>query len=306
MCTSRADNLRGEVSREVNRTTDSSQGWEADGLQRGVVGNLVSASNGLEVGNRDVLERRVGDEGQASKSSSGVSNRGQVWSGKAVEVVLVEDQRSVHGGQRWDANGRNIAESGIVGPHEVRELDLQILTVGCDVEDVRDAANLGAELGETAVVVDVQGANGLQVDTIEGGQEGVLDGYAGGVRDELREGQFTQGGESVPEDGGGRGQVGEGQGGEGGQVEQVEAAPDGLDTAAAEGDQVSSAVADQVTVDLGGAADINGATSFWADHDAACDGFALSVCLGIGLAADGTGGLGADGCYGGRLGCKTG
>ena len=88
-CAKACSNLRAEVSREINGSTDERQRWEGNGIKSGVVGNLVSASDGLKTRHRNVGQTGVGHKSQTSLESTGVTDSGQVWRADGCEVVLV-------------------------------------------------------------------------------------------------------------------------------------------------------------------------------------------------------------------------
>lgn len=137
------------------------------------------------VGTGDGGQKREGDVGKIgvgnkSNSTSGSSirlgsNSGQVGGRDALKVVSVESEGAVDNSQRWDADGRSISESGVGSPDQVREANLERLSVGINLEQLGDVGNLGIEFLQTVVVVDVKSGDGLQVDTIEGAQESVGD-----------------------------------------------------------------------------------------------------------------------------------
>lgn len=169
--------LRGEVSREINGTSNSGESWEFQCRQSRVVGNLVGTCDGGEEREGDVGKIGVGNKCNSTSSSSirlG-SDSGQVGCRDALEVVSVESEGTIDNSQRWDADGRSISESSVGSPDQVREADLERLTVGINLEQLGDVGNLSVEFLQTVVVVDVKSGDGLQVDTIEGAQESVGD-----------------------------------------------------------------------------------------------------------------------------------
>lgn len=121
-----------------------------------VVGNLNTSSNGSKTWDSNVGQLRVGDKCQTSATGCWVTNSGQIWCGKAGEEIVVEDQRSVNLGQGWNADFGDISESHIVGPDKVREADLQVSSIGCNVYTLSDVTNLGAEGSQAVVVVDIK------------------------------------------------------------------------------------------------------------------------------------------------------
>ncbi len=173
--------IRSEVSREINGASNRSQAWEADGIQSSVVGNLVGTSNSLEERERDVGELAVGNKCQTSDTGGEVTNRGQVWRGDAVHVISVKSERSVDSCQRWDLDARNVTESHVGSPDQVGESNSQQVAIGVNVERIGDVGDLGVELSQVVVVINLESANCVQVDTAESAQEGVANGDAVGL-----------------------------------------------------------------------------------------------------------------------------
>lgn len=202
------------------------QFWEVDSIKSGVVGNLESTSNSLEHRDGDVGEGWVSNESQSTLSVGSVTDGCQVWCVEAGEVVLVETEGSVNNGQRWNADTGNVTEGHVGGPDQVREANIQALSVGIDVEKSGDITNLSAEGLEAVVVVDVQGVNGVQVDTIEGAQESVGDGNTLGSLNGIGESERWESWKSSPVDGSNLGEVGELKGGQESQVAQSESVID--------------------------------------------------------------------------------
>lgn len=80
------------------------------------------------------------------------------------------------------------------------------MAIGLNVKQLSNIVDLGAEVGETQVVVDVQSCDSHQVDTIQGAQEGVGDEHAFCLLDELGEGERVKGLQGRPFDGSDLGQ----------------------------------------------------------------------------------------------------
>jgi len=183
---------------------------------------LVGTSDGLKTRHRNVGQAGVGDKSQTSLESTGVANSCQVWRVDGCEVILVETEGAIHSGQRRNAERRDVSEGHVGSPDEVGEGNIQELPIGINVERGGDVRNLGAECLQSVVVVDVQGADSLQVDTIESAQESVGDQDIGGFGNNSREGKRRQSRQGRPRDVVGCLEVGHGEGGQECQVEQIE------------------------------------------------------------------------------------
>lgn len=289
--------LRREVSGKVNGAIDGLKSGEADGVKLGVVGNLDGTCNGFEEREGDVRKGRVSNQCQATADGSAlgdVTDGGQVGSLDALGVGSVESKGAVDGGQRREADGRDVSESGIGGPDQVREADIQVLSVGRDIDELGDVRNLGAEGLETVVVVDVQGANGLQVDAIKGAQERVGDEHRVGLGEGRREGELRESRKRGPLDSLDRGQIGHGEGGQKGQVVESECTTNRADGGAAQAGQLARVLADDVTLDLLRAIDVDNTRDLVAEDDAARNGGAAGELRSIGSGVEGNGRLRAD------------
>lgn len=205
--------VRRKVTSEINGTSNLGNIWERDVVKLGVVGDLESTGNRAQLGERDVVEQSVSNQCERSSVCFGCAAEGsQVGRGKALDIVAVESKRSVDSLQGWDADAGTVAEGHVGSSLQVGELNFQTLSVGLNVKQSSDVGNLGAEAGETAVVVDVQCFDGVQVNTFQAAQECVGDEDVLGLLDERGEGQLLQDWKSGPFDGADFSQLGEGQG----------------------------------------------------------------------------------------------
>lgn len=264
--------LRGEVSGEVNGTTNISKGREANVAESSVVGNLDSSTDLLEDGDGDVGEGVILINGKTTAANISNTDGGQVWCRNGGQETLNNSQRSSHGVQGWEGDALDLSESQVGGFLKVGELNIQLLAVGINVQKAGDVDNLGAESLQAVVVVDVNGSSGLQVNTIEGAQEGVADLEGLGLGDSGGEGQGGQSWKSNKADASDAGQFGEREGGQESQVVQVELARDVANGAAAKGGQLASILADQVTVDGLWAIDGDGTSAGIGNKDASGNG----------------------------------
>lgn len=276
----------GEVAGEVKRASNGGEVLETvNGVKSGVVGDLVTTTHSLEHWHGDVGQIRVGNKGE------GRAGAGQVWCHERGEVVLVESEGSVDRGQGWHHDLRAVAERHVGGPLEVGEIHGQVLSVGLNVEEGRDVANLSADGLEVVVVVDVEGADRGQVDAIEGAELGVGDEHIGRRRDTLGEGEGLESWESGPGDGSNRGQSREGQGGEDGEIGEGEDTADGAKLVSGQGSQVRGTLNGEGTRDLFNAVQGKSARNAGCDDDGTADGCAGCESSGISLALDRSGGL---------------
>lgn len=127
-------NSRSKVSREINSTSNLGQASERDTTKSRVVGNLESPSNSLKVRDGDVGEGWVSNESKSTLSVSSVTNSSQVSCIDVVEEVPIESKGSVDNSQRWNADAGNVTEGHVGSPDKVREADIQVLSVGINVE----------------------------------------------------------------------------------------------------------------------------------------------------------------------------
>lgn len=288
-------NLRSEVSGEVNSTTDLGQLGEWDTTKSRVVGNLESTTNSLEVRDGDVGEGWVSNESQSTLSVCSVTDGCQVWCVETGEVVLVESEGSVDDGQRWNANTWDVTEGHVGSPDKVREADIQALSVGINVEESGNIANLGAEGLEAVVVVDVQGVDGVQVNTIKCAQEGVGNGNTLCAANGVGKGEGWESWKSGPVDGSNLSEGGELKSGQESQVVQGESTIDAAKSIARETCNGSVVLDDQVTTDLFRSTKADDTRGSGADNNVTLDGFAISQSGSISSGVDGSCWLRTDG-----------
>jgi hypothetical protein len=168
-------NLRGEVAGHVNGTSGGKLGEASDVNESRVVGDLEGSTDGLQDRDGNVGQVVVGDKGKIS------SDTGKVWCVDILHVATVETHGTVDGNEGWDADGRDVSHGHVEGPDQVGELNGKVGAVG--VQGGGDVANLGADQSEVGVVVDVQGLDGVQVNTVEGVQRSIGDDDGGSLLD---------------------------------------------------------------------------------------------------------------------------
>lgn len=295
-------NLRSEVSREINGTSNLGQLWEVNGTESRVVGNLESTTNRLEQRHGDVGEVWVSNESQSTLSVSSVTDGCQVWCTETGEVVLVETEGTVDNGQRWNADSWDVTEGHVGGPDEVREADIQALSVRINVEKGGNIADLSAKGLETVVVVDVQSINSVQVNTIESVQEGVGDGNTACGADRLGEGETGESWKSGPVDDSNGLESVELESGQESQVAQFESTSDSGNRSTCKRCNSSIVLDDQITLDLLGSINCDGSRCGGTDQNVTADGCAVSQSGGISSGVDGGSWLSAEGVGGGGSG----
>lgn len=272
--------LLGEVAVECESTADGSEiGKSVHVVVKGVVGNLESTSNGLQERHGHVGEVGVGDKG---KRATDVGDVGALDKG---ELVVVETERTVNGLEGRRGVSADIAQSHVVGPHQVGEDDGDVVSVGLNGQSVGDVAELHGDVLEVGVVGDVDSVDNLEVDSVEGGELGVLDVQLGGGLDTSAEGETLESRESLPGNGANIGELGEAQGRQNGQAVEVELVSDGLERASRDLSDLSDIVGNQATLDLldavegnavGGASGNGNATS---EGGARCEGRCITSVL---------------------------
>lgn len=245
--------LLGEVATEVNSSSNGLQCLEAiDDLQLSVVRDLVSATNRLEHGEGNVGQLSVVVEHERR------ADRGQVRCGQALEEILVETHGSVDGTERRQFDVAAVAESHIVSPLQVGERSRETSAVGLDRQGLADVSKLGLNLSQIRVVVDIEGINGLQVDSVQGRELGVGDQDIGGSRDLGGEAKVLQIRQSIPRDTIHHGEAWESEGREDGEVGQLEPFVDDGQAIRREGGQLGRATGNEISRDSLDAIELDG------------------------------------------------
>lgn len=269
--------LLGHVAADVNGTFNGPEVLEAvDGDELGVVGNLVLATDGRQFGERDVGERRVGDEGDATGLR-------EVGRGEGLEEVVLEDQRSVHAGQRRQHDLAAVTEGHVQGRLQVGEAGDEALGVGLEGQRGGDVLELRLDTGQVRVVVDVEVLHHLQVNALERYKLSVGDQDVLGSADTRRKGQVLQRGQSLPLDGVDLAKLGEGETRQGGEVVKHKASADPGQAAGLDGVDAERAGAVQLAVDSLDASQGEVAIILRSDDDVSRDGSTVAA-QGIGIA----------------------
>ncbi|PSD90326.1 hypothetical protein C7G64_18965, partial [Acinetobacter baumannii] len=199
----------------------------------------------------------------------------QVGGAEGGEVVGVEADGAVDGLKRLSREAGNVGDGHVGGPDQVRHADAQILAVGVDVEQGREVVQLSGEVGETVVVVDIHRVQAVDVDTLEGAQEGVGNGDSlGAGQTGSTEGQGVQVAQGSPVDGVNGRELGEGQGGDQGKVLQGEGTTNGLEGVRGQRDQTTIVRDSEVTTNAAGTRDIDCLASTSGDDNVAVNAVA--------------------------------
>lgn len=148
-------------SNKVNGTTNTSQVLESENRSKSsVVGNLETTANRRKSRERSVGELRVGDNSQRATDFAQQGSR-DVLNGSVGERNGRVDTRNL-----GDGNGANILNSHVVGPSKSREAESDSVGSGREVQQVGDVFKVKGNIGQVSVVVDVEGVNSSEVDTV--------------------------------------------------------------------------------------------------------------------------------------------
>lgn len=216
-----------------------------------------------------------------------VTSAGQVGGNEGLEVSAVETEGAGEGLQGGDGDAADVTAGQVLAGAEVGELNLERVVVGGkgditgSVLQVVDVDGL-----EETVVLNVESTNGLEGDTVEGAQLGVVDVDITSGGDTSVEGQGLKSGQNLPVQGTHSVELGEVQVGEGGQTGQLEGTGDLGDGVGGEGGETSDVVKSQVTLDLLDGVESQGAGEVGGDSDVTLDGRAGGDLGGITLGRD--------------------
>lgn len=146
-----------------------------------VTGNLEETTGRRELRHGDVGKDTVIIDGDSARSTLEASDSSQVRSAERGEGVSIKPEGSVDSCEGRDTDRRHVSECHVSGPHEIGKLDNEELSIAGDVNGGCDISDLSAECRETSVVTDLNNVCSIQVDTVEGVQEGIqnCEGRAG-------------------------------------------------------------------------------------------------------------------------------
>lgn len=274
-----------EASTELDGTTDISQLLEASDLRvSSVVDESQTTTNVGKFSESQVGEIGVVDEGDVTRRSLG--HVGERHSG---EVVGVETSRAVDNLQRRSREGGNVGNRQVGGPDELVQGNRKLLTVGLERQVLGQVLEVKVNSRQTVVVVDVHGADRLQVNAVQALQESVGDGDTVCLVHTSSKGESVESGQRSPVNSANIGQRRHAQGGQERQVVEGEGASDLVHAGAREGNQATDTVNSQVTIDGLNALQVDGVTCGRGHNNVAGD--AGAFCNGcIGSTSDCVGG----------------
>lgn len=187
-------NSRVEGTAEVNGAGDNLQLGQLDGTQLVVAGDDEATVNLGQDRHADVGKISVAVEGQ-------VGGRGQVGGGERGDVGCPETELASELLQRRNGDGLDVADGDIAGGAKVGEHDLKLLVVTGEVDQVGSVGQVvDVDSLQVVVVLDVEGTDRRQRDTVQSAQTGVDDGDITNVGDTGGEGESLETGKSLPVD----------------------------------------------------------------------------------------------------------
>jgi hypothetical protein len=188
--------LLGHVTADIECTADGlEQRQTVHRHEGGVVGQAQIVVDLSDERQGQVAELLVSDDGK------GLADLSQVGGGEGLERVLVETQGAVELLKRRQRDGPAGAEGQVGGPDQVGQLDDNSLVVVGEIERGGNIAKLHLDLGDVAVVGDLERLGLLDVDAGERLEPGVLDVDGIGLLDLCGKAYVAQVGQGVPSDG---------------------------------------------------------------------------------------------------------
>lgn len=274
-------NSRVELAAEVNGTSNLLQLGQVNGLQLVVTGNGESTVNLGQNGHGDVGQLGVVVEHK-------VTGGGQVGGRESGELSTPEAELTGELLQRGNRDAGDVAEGHVGTSAEVGELNLESIVVTGEVDQIGSVLQVvDVDLLEIAVVLNLELVDGLQGDTVQRGQTGVLDDNIAGLGDTLVEVQRLELGKGVPLDGADGGQLGESKLGQAGKTLQVESVANGSQGGGSDVGDVLTTGADDGTRDSLNTGEGEGAGVGLGDGNITVQLGAGSDTIGIGLVFDG-------------------
>lgn len=279
-CQNDPKNSRVELAAEVNSSSDTLKLGEVDLLELVVTGNLETTVDLLKAGHGDVGQLLVVHEDK-------VTSAGQVGGNEALKVSAVETEGAGQLLEGGNGDAADVTASQVLAIAEVGEFNLESVVVGSEgdvtsgVLQVVDVDGL-----EVTVVLNVESTDGLEGDTVQGAQLGVIDVDITSGGDTGVEAERLESGQNLEVQGAHGVQLGESQVGEGGQTGQLEGTGDLGDGVGGEGGELGSVVDSQVTIDLLDTGERQGAGEVRGDGDVTLDSGARVEAIGITLGFD--------------------
>lgn len=161
--------LRIEGTAEVNSSRDGLELGEVNVRELVVTANNEASLDSLENGHADVGQGGVVVEGQ-------ISGGGQVGGGESLELSTPEAELALELLQGGHGDRANVTEGHVGGSGEVGELNLKLVPVTSEVNQVGGILQVvdvdGLQVG---VVGDLELADSLEGDTVQGGKTSVGD-----------------------------------------------------------------------------------------------------------------------------------
>lgn len=273
-------NLLVEAPAEVQGTGDLRQRGEADLGQFVVAGDLETTVDLLELGHADVASILVADEGQ-------VAGLCEVRSAEGLEAISPEAELTGKIGQRRHLNTADIAEGHVRAGNQVGKLNLQGVQVARKVDQVSGLGQaIKVDVLQVAVLGDVKAVDLVQGDAVQVGQAGVGDLEVVRLADLLAEIQSLQAGHDGPLDGANAGERAHAKSGEGFEGIQLELVANGLKVRGRQLGQRRRVLRDQAARDLLDTIQLDAVADLALDLDIAIQLLAAAVAIGIALARD--------------------
>lgn len=273
-------NSRVEGTAEVNGTGNGLEVGQDDGVQLVVAGDDETTVDLAQGGHADVGEAGVAVEGQ-------VSGGGQVGSRELGEVGLPETELAGELLQRRNGDGLDVADGQVLGGAEVGELDLELLAVTGEVDQVGSVGQVvDVDSLQVGVVLNVEGADRLQRDTVQSAQTGVDDGDIANVGDTGGEVEVLETSKSLPVDHTDGGELGEAQSGEDGGLVDPEVVADGLEGGGNDAGEAGGIVGGDAALNLLDTVQGEGTGEGLVNLDVTADSRAAGEGVGVALGLD--------------------
>jgi hypothetical protein len=277
--------LRIEGTAEVNSSRDGLELGEVNVGELVVAGNNEATLDSLENGHADVGQGGVVVEGQ-------IGGGGQVRGGESLELSTPEAELALELLQGGHGDRADVTEGHVGGRLKVGELNLELVPVTSEVNQVGGVLQVvdvdGLQVG---VVGDLELADSLEGDTVQGGKTSVGDDNVTSIGNTSGESQGLKGGESLPVNLTNGGELSEAKLGEKSDLVQGEAVGDGHEGGGDDAGEGSAVGTGQGTGDLLDTAEGKGTGEVRLDLDVTTDGGA--AVKGIGIALGGDGGIAA-------------
>lgn len=208
----------GEVTNKGDGTRDLLELGEADnGLEGSVVGDDETTVDLGELGERQVSELAVGDDVDTTGSR-------ELGHSQAADRVVVDVERRVDRLQLRHRDVANGPQGDVRGPLELGERDRDLTSVVRDLEVVRHRGEVGGDVLDVTVVVDIEAVALGKSDAAKRGETSVGDVHIAGLLDTSVELELAELRKGDPVNGANLGELGEAEGVQGvedGEVEHI-------------------------------------------------------------------------------------